>query len=428
MGAGVHFLAVCIIFLLLLAVAYKGRLMPMISSDDDNAPGTVYYAVAMTGVAAVGCFVPEVMLPFGVGIFCTSIGDGAAGLFGQLFTKHNPRIYGKKTLFGALANFSLSFLSAHIMSVIFDMGLGILHCLAIAILSATLELIVGYGFDNIAITWAVTALAYSFMYVPQTILYIIPILLTPIVVMLVTSKRALTSTGVWAALGLDLVISASLGNAGFILLLSFLVGGVLIDKLKRRSSDCHRDESLKGDTRDHMQVLANGIVPALCAFLCAVSRNPVFAIAVVASLAEALADTAASGIGSFARRAFDPFRMRSCEKGLSGGMSLLGTLASIFGAAIISFGALLMGVVDITGALIALAAAFLGAVFDSFLGSLFQVKHRCAVCGKITEKHTHCGENTLYHSGLSLIDNDVVNLLSCLFSAGLAITIASLLI
>ena len=51
MGAGVHFLAVCIIFLVLLTVAYKGKLMPMISSDSDNAPGTVYYAIAMTGVA-----------------------------------------------------------------------------------------------------------------------------------------------------------------------------------------------------------------------------------------------------------------------------------------------------------------------------------------------------------------------------------------
>ena len=65
MGAGIHFLSVCILFLLLLAVAYKGRLMPMIASDADNAPGTVYYAIAMTGVAFVGCFEPSVMLPFG---------------------------------------------------------------------------------------------------------------------------------------------------------------------------------------------------------------------------------------------------------------------------------------------------------------------------------------------------------------------------
>ena len=58
--------------------------MPMISSDSDNAPGTVYYALAMTGVSLVGCFIPEVMLPFGIGVMCTSIGDGFAGVIGQL--------------------------------------------------------------------------------------------------------------------------------------------------------------------------------------------------------------------------------------------------------------------------------------------------------------------------------------------------------
>ena len=112
LGAGVHFLAVCLFFLALLAIAYRGRLLPMISSDADNAPGTVYYAVAMTGVAIVGCFVPEVMLPFGIGIMCTSLGDGAAGAVGQLVEKHNPRIYKNKTLLGALANLVVSFVAS----------------------------------------------------------------------------------------------------------------------------------------------------------------------------------------------------------------------------------------------------------------------------------------------------------------------------
>ena len=51
MGATYHFLIVCIFFLLLLALSHFKQLMPMISSDGDNAPGTVYYAVAMTVMA-----------------------------------------------------------------------------------------------------------------------------------------------------------------------------------------------------------------------------------------------------------------------------------------------------------------------------------------------------------------------------------------
>ena len=50
-AASPHFLAVCLLFLLLLALEYKLKLVPIMSSDGDNAPGTVYYAVAMSVMA-----------------------------------------------------------------------------------------------------------------------------------------------------------------------------------------------------------------------------------------------------------------------------------------------------------------------------------------------------------------------------------------
>lgn len=424
-GAGPHFLAVCLAFLALLTVAYKGSLMPMISSEDDNAPGTVYYGVAMSVVAAWGCFVPEVMLPFGIGIFCTSVGDGFAGLVGQLVTKHNPKIYGRKSLLGTLANFALSFLSAAVMSAIFGMGLTLWQSLAIALLSASLELIVGKGLDNIAVTWAITALAYAFMYYPSVENYLIPILCTPLVIAFALSKKALTPAGVAAAIGVDAVISATLGNFGFVLLLSFFGVSVLIDKLKKHFKGRSVGEELKGDCRDHMQVIVNALIPALSAVLYWFSRDCVFLVAFVASMAEALADTAASGAGAFARKTYDPFRLKACKKGLSGGMSLPGTLASLVGAALISLVALAFGAFGVKLMLVAILSAFSGAIFDSFLGSVFQVKYRCTVCSELTEKHKHCGAATVRARGLTLVDNDVVNLLSSLFSAGLAITLTA---
>ena len=56
MGVGIHFIAVCLIFTALLAVSYKKSLMPMISSDGDNAPGTVYYGLSMTAMAIASLF------------------------------------------------------------------------------------------------------------------------------------------------------------------------------------------------------------------------------------------------------------------------------------------------------------------------------------------------------------------------------------
>ena len=52
MGAGIHSLIVCLIFLALLIVSYFKKLLPMIASDGENAPGTVYYAASMSVIAS----------------------------------------------------------------------------------------------------------------------------------------------------------------------------------------------------------------------------------------------------------------------------------------------------------------------------------------------------------------------------------------
>lgn len=430
MGAGPHFLAVCILFLLLLSVAYKGRLMPMISSESDNAPGTVYYAVAMTGVAAVGCFIPEVMLPFGIGVFATSVGDGFAGVVGQSIKKGNPKIYGEKTLLGSLTNLVLTTSSAYLISALYSMEIGIVNCLIIGVLSAGLELITPYGLDNVSITWSVSALAYAFMYFDGISDYLLPIALTPVIIAFASSKKALTPGGIVAAILLDIAVSVAFGNAGFVVLCSFFLGAVAVDKIKKRiKKQTNIDKNEDKDCRNYIQVLANGAIAFVSSVAYIVSGSPLCIIPFVASLAEAFSDTVASGIGAFATNTYDPFRRKKCECGLSGGMSFEGTLASILGALLISYVAYALGLLGygISELFIVAACAFLGAIFDSILGSLLQVKYRCQICGKTTEREEHCDTPTLRESGVVAIDNDVVNILSCTFAAILA-TVLVLLI
>ena len=430
MGAGVHFLAVCVLFLLLLAVAYKGRLMPMISSEADNAPGTVYYAVAMTGVSAVGCFIPEVMLPFGIGVFATSVGDGFAGAVGQSIKRCNPKIYGEKTLFGSLTNLVLTTASAYLISTLYSMDIGILNCLAIGILSAGLELITPYGLDNISITWSVSALAYAFMCFDGIDAYLLPIISAPLIIAFVTYKKALTRGGIAAAVLLDLVVSLAFGNAGFIVLCAFFLGAIVVDKLKKKAKkQTILDKYGDNDCRNYIQVIANGLVAFVSSVAFLMTKNPLCIIPFVASLAEAFSDTVASGIGAFSTNTYDPFRRRKCEGGLSGGMSLEGTLASLIGALLISSVAYGLGLTGygIREFFVVAVSAFLGAILDSLLGSLLQVKYRCPICGTITEREEHCDTAAVHESGFTAIDNDVVNMISCASSAVLA-TIIILLI
>ena len=395
----------------------------MISSDADNAPGTVYYAAAMTGVAIVGCFIPEVILPFGIGVMCTSIGDGLAGTVGQLFTKYNPKIFGDKTLFGSLTNFAVSSLSAYVISSSYSMELGVLNCLMIGLLSAELELVTPYGFDNVSVTWGTTALAYAFMYFTGVGDYLAPILLSPVIVIFALSKNALTKGGVALAIALDIAVSCAFGNRGFVVLSSFFIGAEIVDKIKNKKKSNGRDCNKAGsECRNYVQVLANGMVAFLASLSFVITENNIFIVPFVASVAEAFSDTVASGIGVFAGKTFDPFKWRKCECGLSGGMSIKGTCAALIGAVLISFIAYSLGLegYGIKEFFAVAACAFLGSVFDSFLGSSLQVKYKCSACGIITEREEHCSLPTERHSGVSYVDNDVVNILSSAFSAVLA--------
>lgn len=426
MGGGIHFLVVCLLFLLLLTIAHFKKLMPMISSDDDNSPGTVYYAVAMSIMAVITLFIPDMILPFGIGVFCTSIGDGFAGIVGQsVISPWNKRIYGKKSILGSATNFALCLGVVFFFKYFFCLPLNIWHCILVAFFALELELFCGKGLDNIAITLGSSLLAYSLINLPWIENYLIPIILTPAIIAFAYKKRALTISGIFSAIFLDIIVSITMANFGFVILLSFFIGGVVVDKIKKHNKKSRQssiyDLEKRGDVRDHVQVFANGSVGLVCAVLYAVTFKKVFVIAYVASFAEAFADTVASGIGVLSGRAFDVFRMKKCPVGISGGMSLLGTFSSILAALSIGLIALVFGKINFAELIIVASSAFLGAIFDSFLGSIVQVKYRCKKCGLILEKEEHCSQKTEKISGIRLINNDIVNLLSTAFAAIVAI-------
>jgi uncharacterized protein (TIGR00297 family) len=218
------------------------------------------------------------------------------------------------------------------------------------------------------------------------------------------------------AVFLDVVVSLTLGNYGFVLLLTFLVGSVLVDKIKKKKQK--NDEITKrGDCRDAVQVVANGIIPMFFAIFAALYRHPAFLVGYIAVLSEAFADTVASGFGIFSKKTFDLFKWRPAEKGMSGGISTVGTLSAFFASFLIPALALAFGIVNWALFLIASLAAFLGVFVDSALGSLVQVKYRCISCGKLTEKEWHCNKKCKKSSGFEFFDNDVVNLFSGAFAA-----------
>lgn len=435
MGNSFHFLIVCLAFTALLLLSHLKKSMPMISSDGDNSPGTVYYGVSMSVMAAVAMFDTKFLLPFGIAVFVTSFGDGLAGFFGQMIKKYNPRIYKNKSLVGFAVNFVASTLVALAFVKIYNYSLVWWQMLVIGAFAAGVELLCERGLDNIFVPLGVFSVLIFFMHQPHSINYLVPIAATPFVILFVNKSGALTRWATVCAVVLDVAVSAAFGNVGLLLILAFFFGGAASDVFKKKIKEKRekiekkdakprrkKDKSLKKiEPRTVMQVVANGGVPLALSVLYLFSHSNLIIIAFAASVAEALADTWASGFGAFSKTAFDPFKMRKCRPGISGGMSLVGTLSALFGAFLVPLIALPFGVLNARGFLIAGAAAFIGSVIDSALGSLLQVKYKCKKCGAVTEREEHCGEPTARYSGLSFVDNDVVNCVSAALAAGVAI-------
>jgi uncharacterized protein (TIGR00297 family) len=307
-----------------------------------------------------------------------------------------------------------------------ELGLGLLvwHLLAISFFATSLELFSGRGLDNVTVTLGASFLSYFFINFDGAKNYVVPILVTPLMIAFAYKNQALTIGGIISAIIIDVVVSVALGNFGFIILLAFFVGGLITDKIKKREKNKGRKK--KSDIyhhieqRNHRQVLANSAVSVTCAILFLFTKDRGFLISFIASLAEALADTTASGIGSLSNKTYDLFRMRKCRAGLSGGMSFVGTFSALISTFIITIIAVPFINVSAEEGMIIIISAFLGMVFDSFLGSLLQIKFKCPNCGEIIEQPTHCNVRAVKCSGIGFVDNNLVNFISTLFTAALA--------
>ena len=160
--------------------------------------------------------------------------------------------------------------------------------------------------------------------------------------------RWLTRRGAAAALAVGLATTWGFGWRGLLLLLAFFVSSNLLSKAK---------------TRNERQVLANGGVAALAALAGSWT-------AFAGALAAATADTWATEIGRYSRK---PPRLITTGKpvpaGTDGGMTLVGTVGGIAGAA---FMAALAFLFEPRVAVAVVVAGILGMLLDSLRGAMVQ--------------------------------------------------------
>ncbi len=254
--------------------------------------------------------------------------------------------------------------------------------------------------------------------------------------------RALTPGGAAAALALGTGVVGLAGRGGAGGVFGFFFSGRRVSRAFRRRKSTLDEKFSKGSQRDAGQVLANGGVAGLFAFMHLIfplSDLPFLAFA--GTLAAVNADTWATELGVLSRR---PPRLISTgkivERGASGGISPAGLLAALGGAALIGVLAAWLGPAIFSGpgslgglfiiiGLVTLAG-LVGSLVDSLLGATVQVIYTCPTCAKETERHpTHtCGTTTTYKRGWRWLNNDWVNTACAVTGAGLALAASPIFI
>ena len=236
--------------------------------------------------------------------------------------------------------------------------------------------------------------------------------------------RSLTPSGALAAVVVGTVACAA-GLPWAATLLAFFVSSSLLSRWRMGAKQrLTQSVVAKAGARDAGQVLANGGVFAVAALGMIVQPSPGWMLAGLGALAAATADTWATEIGTaIGGTPRTVLGWRPVPAGTSGAVTWVGTAAMCAGALFLGTVAAFSGFPHSSVAPVVLGGIG-GALVDTWVGATMQERRWCARCQRETERLVHhCGASTEWRGGLARLDNDVVNLTSCIAGAAIALAV-----
>ncbi|MBN9389457.1 MAG: DUF92 domain-containing protein [Chloroflexi bacterium] len=257
-------------------------------------------------------------------------------------------------------------------------------------------------------------------------------------------KQALSGSGVAGAIITGSCIFGFGGWVWGLTLIAFFVYGTLLSRFKERQKEKVAAEKFeKGSRRDLGQALANGGVGAILAVLSFISPDNGWLFAgFIGAMATVNADTWATELGVLSRSAPRLLTTgRQVPPGTSGGITALGTLATVLGGLAIGLTAwaLLVGKswlqpgTDWAGSWwlvpVGAAAGLVGSLADSLLGATVQAMYTQAGTGQATEKKFDRQHRlNPFRRGWPFMNNDAVNFCSSVIGAAGAAALYLLLV
>ncbi len=168
--------------------------------------------------------------------------------------------------------------------------------------------------------------------------------------------------------------------------------------------------------RNIVQVYANGGIPLIICIFGFLYPNSYSFPLFLASISAAMSDTWGTEFGRLSKvRPISILNFKSVDHGISGGITIVGTLGSLIGAIIFGILTYLTSYANKEIIFFVIICGFLSSIFDSILGASAQAKYKTRSGIIVENKNNH----TNLISGFSFIDNSMVNFLSIIFSASL---------
>ena len=158
----------------------------------------------------------------------------------------------------------------------------------------------------------------------------------------------------------------------FLILLLFYALGSAVTKYKYSLKLKRGIAEQAGGARGYANVFSNSLMALFFVMNYGMFKHDFFVIAFVSSVATALGDTMASEIGKTADKVYLITNFKRVKPGTSGGISLIGEVAAMLGCLIVCFSALILGLLDVKGAIIAFISAFIAIHVDSLLGATLE--------------------------------------------------------
>lgn len=418
----VHQIIIPVIFIFLNAMSYKFKIYKSVEREDGNHLGTVYFAIAVTIIMVFAYFIPELYYPSGLAVCCLTFGDGFAALIG--YNTSSKKLRQHKSLNGFIACIAASALSMLAFKAIYLPELGLGAIILLAAIAAICEL-VDFGLDNFTVTMSVFFLSYALLYHASQELYF-GLTAAALVFLIVFLSRAIEYYGALLSMLMVFCFYYFGGGRG----LGFLLGSyfaIFFISIAAKAIRRKRGQEKASERRGFLQILINGGLGTALILLYGLTGEKIFFTVSMISIGGCFIDSVSSDVGTLSRKKpYDIFRRCHVEAGLSGGMSLLGTLAALAFSLLCGIYIAWAAELEWPHSLLTCGLVFLQSILDSALGSLVQVKYRCGVCGSATEKKRHCGTETEHLSGVKCINNNAVNLISSVIVTALSTVLYSL--